>query len=105
MGSASCRSAGQALNIHHCLDELKATHQRAIDLREAISSLHRYTSSLQASVMRMRMISIGPLFQRFYRLVRDLCKEMESRTRLFTSGETTDLDKNRIFFFQVRFNP
>jgi two-component system chemotaxis sensor kinase CheA len=58
--------------------------------------LHRHTSDLQASVMRIRMVPIGPLFQRFHRLVRDLARDRDRQARLETAGEATELDKRLI---------
>jgi two-component system chemotaxis sensor kinase CheA len=46
--------------------------------------------------MKIRMVPIGPLFQRFHRLIRDLCKERDRKAKLVTSGEGTELDKKLI---------
>lgn len=66
------------------------------DLAEAVVALHRSTSALQTSAMQMRMVPVTPLFQRFHRVVRDLCRELGKSGRLETSGEATELDKKLI---------
>jgi len=65
-------------------------------LRESAQELHRHTGQLQNAVMQARMVPIGPLFQRFHRLIRDLCKERDHQARLVTAGESTELDKKLI---------
>lgn len=66
------------------------------ELREAVTELHRHTNSVQNGVMQIRMVPVGPLFQRFHRLIRDLCKERGKSARLVTVGEGTELDKKLI---------
>lgn len=78
------------------LMDLRAIQDASFSLRDAAIGLHRHTSATQNSVMTMRMIPIGPLFQRFHRLVRDLCKEKDRQASLEIIGEGTELDKKLI---------
>ena len=66
------------------------------ELSEAVVGLHRSTSTLQANAMQMRMVPVAPLFQRFHRVIRDLCRGLGKQARLETSGEGTELDKKLI---------
>jgi two-component system chemotaxis sensor kinase CheA len=62
-------------------------------LREGLQQLERTTRELQESVMRIRMLPIGSVFNRFPRLVRDLERKLGKQVRLELHGEHTELDK------------
>ncbi|MBF0397431.1 MAG: chemotaxis protein CheA [Desulfobacterales bacterium] len=79
--------------IEHWIQDLKNLQENAYGLRDAFLALHKHTSMIQNVVINMRMVPIGPLFQRFNRLVRDLGKEKKRETRLIITGENTELDK------------
>lgn len=62
-------------------------------LRNAIAQLERHMRSLQESVMRIRMLPISFLFNRFPRMVRDLGQRLGKKVELRMTGEQTELDK------------
>lgn len=62
-------------------------------LREGLVQLERTTRELQESVMRIRMLPIGSVFNRFPRLVRDLERKLGKQVKLELHGEHTELDK------------
>ncbi|MGD8784249.1 MAG: chemotaxis protein CheW [Thioalkalispiraceae bacterium] len=62
-------------------------------LRDGLGQLERYTRELQESVMRIRMLPISFVFQRFPRLVHDLSGKLNKKIDLQMSGEGTELDK------------
>ncbi|GAB2532860.1 chemotaxis protein CheA [Rhodanobacter koreensis] len=62
-------------------------------LREGLVQLERTTRELQESVMRIRMLPIGSVFNRFPRLVHDLERKLDKRVKLELHGEGTELDK------------
>ncbi|MFC5524828.1 chemotaxis protein CheA [Rhodanobacter ginsengisoli] len=62
-------------------------------LREGLVHLERTTRELQESVMRIRMLPIGSVFNRFPRLVHDLERKLDKRVKLELHGEGTELDK------------
>ncbi len=62
-------------------------------LREGLVQLARNTRELQESVMRIRMLPIGSIFNRFPRLVHDLERKLGKRVKLELHGEHTELDK------------
>lgn len=86
--------------IGRCLAEshhpLKEADDAVAQLREALLTLNRHIGALQSGVMQARMVPVGPLFQRFHRLVRDICKDNGKQARLLTVGEATELDKKLI---------
>jgi two-component system chemotaxis sensor kinase CheA len=62
-------------------------------LQEGLTQLARHTRELQESVMGIRMLPIGSVFNRFPRLVRDLSGKLGKNVRLDMHGEHTELDK------------
>ncbi len=65
-------------------------------ITEAIDQLSRVSHSLQRGVLDTRMVPVGPLFNRFQRVVRDLSKERGKQVNLVIHGEKTELDKRMI---------
>ena len=63
---------------------------------EAIDQLSRVSQGLQQGVLDTRMVPVGPLFNRFKRVVRDLSKERGKQVNLQIRGEKTELDKRMI---------
>ena len=62
-------------------------------LQEGLAHLARHTRTLQESVMGIRMLPIGSVFNRFPRLVRDLSQKLGKQVKLEMVGEHTELDK------------
>ncbi|MFW5648394.1 MAG: chemotaxis protein CheW [Candidatus Alkaliphilus sp. MAG34] len=60
---------------------------------EAIEYLERITTSLHDAVMKVRMVPIERVFNRFPRMVRDLSKELGKNITLIMSGEETEVDR------------
>jgi two-component system chemotaxis sensor kinase CheA len=61
-----------------------------------IGELDQITRRLQQLVMGMRLVQIGPSFQKMVRLVRDLSKKMGKDVVITLSGEETEIDKNMV---------
>lgn len=72
------------------------TKENLKELEETTSQIDFITSEIQASVMRMRMIPIGKLFQKAPRIIRDLAKQFGKRIQLIMEGEDTEIDKGII---------
>ncbi|WP_455203260.1 chemotaxis protein CheA [Kaarinaea lacus] len=62
-------------------------------LRDGLGQLERNTRELQESVMRIRMIPISFAFNRFPRMIHDMCNKFGKKVQLKLSGESTELDK------------
>ncbi|MCF6324500.1 MAG: chemotaxis protein CheA [Gammaproteobacteria bacterium] len=62
-------------------------------LRDGLTLLERNTRELQESVMRIRMLPISFAFNRFPRMVHDLCQKLDKKIELKMTGEQTELDK------------
>ncbi len=66
------------------------------ELNRASVSLGKISDDLQESIMSVRMIPVGTVFNKFPRVVRDLAKTKEKSIELNISGEETNLDKTII---------
>ncbi len=62
-------------------------------LREGLAQLTRNTRELQETVLKMRMLPISSLFERFPRVVHDVSRQLNKSVALEISGETTELDR------------
>ena len=62
-------------------------------LKDGLTQLERNTRELQESVLNIRMLPISFSFNRFPRLVRDLCQKLGKKIDLRMSGTETELDK------------
>ncbi|WP_407397490.1 chemotaxis protein CheW [Treponema sp.] len=61
--------------------------------RSTTQNLGRISSELQEGVMKIRMVPIGTIFNRFPRVVRDLSRDLGRKVNLVIEGEETELDK------------
>jgi two-component system chemotaxis sensor kinase CheA len=82
--------------IRRELDLVRQGRERVTALSEAIHQLARVTDGLQRGVLDTRMVPIGPLFERFHRVVRDLRMSSGKEVALRIEGEKTELDKRMI---------
>ncbi|MEG0805188.1 MAG: chemotaxis protein CheA [Lachnospiraceae bacterium] len=60
---------------------------------EQIEYLERITTSLHESVMKVRMVPIESVVNKFPRMIRDLAKKLGKKMDLVMSGEETELDR------------
>lgn len=65
-------------------------------LQAGLVQLERNTRELQEQVMRMRMLPVSFVFNRFPRLVHDISEKLGKKIELKMSGEQTELDKTVI---------
>lgn len=63
------------------------------ELSAAVDTLSRLVSDLQYNVMESRLVSIGFVFNRFPRMVRDLAKTQRKEVSLETQGSDIELDR------------
>lgn len=73
--------------------DLKPVRTFAYRFSEAIISLGRTSNELQEGVMKVRMLPISQLFNRYPRLVHDLAHSNNKKVQLEIRGEETELDK------------
>jgi two-component system chemotaxis sensor kinase CheA len=65
-------------------------------LADGVEHLHRLTSDLQTIVMKMRMIPLETVFNRFPRMVRDTAMSLDKLVNLEIHGAETELDRTII---------
>lgn len=65
-------------------------------LTKDVGQVAKILRNLQEVTLAMRMIPIGPTFQKMARLVRDVSRKAGKQVELILSGEDTELDKNVI---------
>jgi two-component system, chemotaxis family, sensor kinase CheA len=105
-GSSSGSQDRWSAHVRRLLDNFKAiqdelnlireAREQLKALSEAIHSLGRVSDGLQKGVLDTRMVPIGPLFERFRRVIRDLSLSSGKEVALEIGGEKTELDKRMI---------
>ena len=63
---------------------------------EQIEYLERITTNLHESVMKVRMVPIESVVNRFPRMIRDLNRKLNKKMELYMTGEDTELDRTVI---------
>ncbi len=85
-------------SLMHVIDSLKKAN---VDIDESIigdstkisNNIAQLTNELNYNVMKMRMVPVKHIFQKFPRLVRDLSKKVNKKVKLEIVGEETEIDK------------
>ena len=63
------------------------------NFNEQIEYLESVTTNLHESVMKVRMVPIESVVNKFPRMIRDLSKKLNKKMELFMTGEETELDR------------
>ncbi|MFD2638294.1 chemotaxis protein CheW [Piscibacillus salipiscarius] len=79
---------GHLEQLTHSID-----HQ---DFKETVERMTRTSSELQNVILKMRMVAIDQVFNRFPRMVRSLSKELGKKIELEVTGADTELDRTVI---------
>ena len=66
----------------------------ARELKDHFNVIHRIAQAMQGTIMRVQMMPMGLVFQRFPRLVRDVSRKLDKSVELVIEGEETEADKN-----------
>lgn len=64
-----------------------------LKFRSSTQGLAQVVGDMQEGVMKIRMVPIGQIFNRFPRVVRDLQRDLKKKVNLVIEGEDTELDK------------
>ncbi|HDP80844.1 MAG TPA: chemotaxis protein CheA [Spirochaetes bacterium] len=80
--------------ITRIADELD--EEKSFRLKNALYGLDRITREFQEQIMSIRMIPIGPSFEKFRRFVRDTAHSLGKEIRIEIEGGETELDKTVI---------
>lgn len=77
------------------LEQIGAAHSMT-DLNETIEQIDRVSADLQSVVMKVRMVPVEQVFNRFPRMVRDLAKDLGKEVDFIMEGKETELDRTVI---------
>lgn len=66
---------------------------KEVNFSEQIEYLERITTNLHESVMKVRMVPIESVVNKFPRMIRDLSRRLEKPMELIMQGEDTELDR------------
>ncbi|MFA6988912.1 MAG: chemotaxis protein CheA [Candidatus Gastranaerophilaceae bacterium] len=72
---------------------LLASEEKFGDLNSVIGTMGTITGDIQEIVMKLRMVQIEQVFNRFPRLVRDLSKKLNKEIQLKILGQETEIDR------------
>jgi two-component system chemotaxis sensor kinase CheA len=67
--------------------------QNSLAFNEQIEYLESVTTNLHESVMKVRMVPIESVVNKFPRMIRDLSKKLDKKMELYMTGEDTELDR------------
>jgi two-component system chemotaxis sensor kinase CheA len=84
---------GQAVSV---LKREKGPKESSDALVEISDHITKLVSELQENVMKVRMLPLEQLFNRFPRMVRDLAQTLNKEVELVMEGGDTELDRNLI---------
>ncbi|MCR2805032.1 chemotaxis protein CheA [Paenibacillus soyae] len=76
--------------------EQLASEIKRNDLTETVEHMARVSSDLQNIVLKLRMVPVDSVFNRFPRMVRDLAKSLDKKIDLVITGADTELDRTVI---------
>ncbi len=84
------------LVIHRTrLEQISANH-KIVELNETLEEVARTTTDLQDLVMKIRMLPLDVVFNRFPRMIRDLSMELNKEIDFEIQGQDTELDRTVI---------
>ncbi|MCR8845469.1 chemotaxis protein CheA [Paenibacillus sp. SC116] len=66
------------------------------DLTETVEHLARISTDLQSIVLKLRMVPIDVVFNRFPRMIRDLARSLNKKVDFVITGADTELDRTVI---------
>ena len=73
---------------------LRSSSEHKLDfLKTTLDNIDRLTSELQDLVMRIRMVPIGHIFNRFPRLVRDIARKLGKKVNFMMEGKEIEVDR------------
>lgn len=76
--------------------EQLAIESKNQELTDTVEHMSRVSSDLQNIVLKLRMVPVDTVFNRFPRMVRDLAKTLDKKIDLIITGADTELDRTVI---------
>jgi len=82
------------IEIEKFIDFTTKSSWNMTNFENIINMISRIINNLQEGVMKIRMVPISTIFNRFPRIVRDLSKNLNKKIELEIYGEDTEIDKS-----------
>lgn len=76
--------------------EQLASEVKRTELTETVEHMARVSSDLQNIVLKLRMVPVDTVFNRFPRMIRDIAKSLDKKIDLIITGAETELDRTVI---------
>jgi len=86
---------GELVMHKGCLEQIGFSYKIG-ELNETIEQIDRISTDLQSVVMKVRMVPIEQVFNRFPRMVRDLARDLNKEVDFLIEGKETELDRTVI---------
>lgn len=86
----------QELVISKIRFEQVAATKSLVELSEPLSQLHHVTDELQDEIMKVRLMPVKQIFERFPRMVRDLARSLGKQVDLEMDGAEVEIDRTVI---------
>lgn len=87
--------ASELIIIKNSLENVDGLKQNSA-FNESVEYLERITTNLHDAVMKVRMVPVEQVFNRFPRMVRDLSRKLNKEIELEMTGKETELDRTVI---------
>ncbi len=84
------------VRLANIVSEQNKNNEIADSLSNISSQITLVTTDLQMAIMKTRMVDIGKVFNKFPRVVRDICRDLNKEVNLVIEGAETELDKSII---------
>jgi len=81
-------------DMNACAANINNLREISNNLRTAFQQLDRITGDLRGHVMKIRMVTVGQIFNRIPRIVRDLSHQKKKLIEVAITGEATEMDKS-----------
>ncbi|PMP93533.1 MAG: hybrid sensor histidine kinase/response regulator [Desulfurella sp.] len=82
------------VRLANIVSEQNENDDIADSLSNISSQITLVTTDLQMAIMKTRMVEIGKVFNKFPRVVRDICRDLNKEVNLVIEGAETELDKS-----------
>ncbi|WP_291490483.1 chemotaxis protein CheA [Desulfurella sp.] len=82
------------VRLANIVSEQNQSDDIADSLSNISSQITLVTTDLQMAIMKTRMVEIGKVFNKFPRVVRDICRDLNKEVNLIIEGAETELDKS-----------
>jgi len=82
------------VRLANIVSESNENNDIAESLSNISSQITLVTTDMQSAIMKTRMVEIGKVFNKFPRIVRDICRDLNKEVNLVIEGAETELDKS-----------